>query len=227
MSNNGLKIIATFRRHEDRITVDGKKTDHITDEAKERCHVYGSWISRRYSNADHDVLRLSANHSKAERSKETAYHVLFGHFHSPCFDQDLSYSPHLDPMNLGANPEYQKEMEAQGDYDAMINFLLKNPDPKNLVQTMEECGQRTLEQIRECLKQQGSSGGQYRELSYIENIGHGPVLEAGLVQLVEPGLKDIRVLHGGLRQGEAFRIEYDGANATLYFRGESLNIHNL
>ncbi len=232
MEHETGKFVITVRRHEKRQRdSEGNKLEHLTEEGFARARHYGEQIPRGYCTKDSPVLNLLAYHSKETRAKETAESIAAG-FNDWTGVQDevlfdrsykVGLAEALNPYDFSKNPDYEKAMRACGEYDAMMNFLLQNPDPKGQTETMEECGQRIIQWIRQCegmFEGYRSSG----QAVHIENVTHGPVIEAALVQLVEPGLKDIKLLHGGFREGEAFRLEYSGPQSKLYFRGECVNL---
>lgn len=137
----------------------------------------------------------------------------------------------LNEIEFDKNPDYQAERKKQpSDYDSQINFLLQHPDDSGKTETMEQSGQRVLRFIDEVCRYNKKIRQKFQlfpvesNLYFAEGVTHGPLVEAALIALVDPTIKDIRYLHGGLREGENFRIEIEGQKKKLYFKGECCDI---
>jgi hypothetical protein len=166
---------------------------------------------------------FQGHHSNSPRAKQTLYGILEGadtpklFFKSPVQQTDS-----LNEMDFSLNPEFRAEMDKLKEYDDRMNFLLQNQDSRGQLESIVSCGKRVIEHAFTAgIPLIGSDG-----LHYIEIVTHGPLVEAALIQLVDPSIKDIKYLHGGFREGENFRAEYEhGPQWIVYFRGESVKLN--
>jgi broad specificity phosphatase PhoE len=205
------KTIISIRRHEIREKdSEGNKLVHLTKEAYKRAKYYGTFIQ-----ADN----ILGYHSKEPRAKQTIQAVLEGAGITK--PEEVMYLTHnVNEIDFDLNPEYKKELKKFPEYDDRINFLIQNPDISGKTETMMQSAKRVLKQISEVYGKIKERNGVF----HIEKGTHGPLVEATLIQLVDPTIKDIKYLHGGFREGENLRIELEKGLQKLYFRGESCNI---
>ena len=207
------RIIFSLRRHELRERdAEGNKLVNLTKDAYERCKYYGGLIDLEpYGDA-----RLVAYHSNEPRAIQTVKGVLEGAgITNP--ESVMNYAAALNEIDFSLNPDYKKELKSIPEYNDRLNFLLQQPDKSGKTETIQEAGWRVIMHLEEVARSLRKQGG---HVWIVENATHGPLVEAALIHLIDPGIKDIKYLHGGFREGESFRIDPYGMFSEIYFRGE-------
>ncbi|NQU97949.1 histidine phosphatase family protein [Candidatus Woesearchaeota archaeon] len=204
------RTIVNVRRHSipDKDPETGKSLDSLTEEGKQQARDLGASLYK----TDSGII-LVGYHSPKERAKETVEYIFDG---AGAKDAQVSID---DRLNMTISPEHIKAalVTPEGEkraYSDVVQYLMDNADPTG--KTFAEYGQVIVDQLRDVVNDQNAI---QQDKVYIEDISHGPLVEAALLTLLGTAgknVQDIRDIGGGFAPLEGFAVQVDYKESGIY-----------
>jgi len=159
-----------------------------------------------------DSTQILGFHSPKQRARETIDYI-FANANiegNHCMDKRLDMcipKEHIKKALLTPGGEKRP-------YNTVVQWLMDNPDSEGI--SFTDYGNVIVSQIQDVVR---SFGEPQDEESFIEEISHGPLVEAAYINLLERSGKKIDQIEdmgGGLKPLEGFNLKVDYKDNTIY-----------